>query len=135
MRWHCSRACALASRNNGAGAPGATAPEPCDHVGTFRDEDGQVHCLVCGRAKGPSPKVNGFDALFALMVTDVDGQYRRKGHRLRYGDLDHLRTRLVPRNVELPSTPRACASCGCYLRRGRIGSLCEPCAASREAVQ
>lgn len=50
------------------------------------DPDGQPICLACGRAKGESPPVNGFDRRAAEMERDrgtfhlLDGQ-REAGHR------------------------------------------------------
>jgi hypothetical protein len=133
LRWHCSRDCALrATPATRIEAPMSARPCGCQRSTGIPDPDGQHVCLSCGRPKSPSPKPNGFNDLFALMITDADGQYRHKPHRLNYGDLDHLRTRLAPKGVDLPSAPRACAGCGGYLRRARVGSLCETCAPRTE---
>jgi hypothetical protein len=70
------------------------------------------------------------DAIFSLMVTDADGQYPCRPRRLSYASLDHLRTRLAPRAVGLPAEPRMCSQCGCHLRRGREGPVCDPCASA-----
>ena len=65
--------------------------------------------------------------IFALMVTDAHGHSRLNPRPLRY-ESDRLRTRMVPVGAKPPAELRQCAECGCYLRRGRNGPVCEPCA-------
>ena len=64
------------SRGTGCGCSSAAAPDP----------DGQPICIACGRPKGDSPPVNGFDRRAVEMERDrgtfhlLDGQ-REAGHR------------------------------------------------------
>lgn len=67
------------------------------------DEDGQPHCIVCGRPTDSSPPVNGSWTSFrdhrAEMETTADGQrYKRPQHRL-----------LAKRRAEAESSPRVSA--------------------------
>lgn len=80
---HKSRAFRRAQSEEGF-EPLAVIPRPCDdcpHPTTLPDEDGDPVCVLCGVLVGTPSRPNGYEVVLGLMITDADGQYRRKLRR------------------------------------------------------
>ena len=74
--------------------PLTSVSRPCDkcpHLATLPDEDGDLICVQCATLVGTPSSPNGYEAVFALMITDADGQYRRLHSKRRRGTGHHFR--------------------------------------------
>ena len=91
---HCKDAHKSAARrarkkdeNERALAPAPVKACKCGCCVSLEDPDGDRVCSSCGRYANPThlTSPNGYEAVFALMITDADGQYRRLHNKRRQG--------------------------------------------------
>ena len=108
---HCKDAHKSAARrarkkdeNERALAPAPVKACKCGCCVSLEDPDGDRVCSSCGRYANPThlTSPNGYEAVFALMITDADGQYRRLHNKRRQGT-----GRWGGLVTRLPSDPRS----------------------------